>query len=163
MVWTTAQDVLILGANPAFAVGAIYQFIEDLPVITNVIDFLPRFQNLLLATMATTLLVRAEVTTLASAWKDDQKSTAKARNRVGLTFESVKIQPKQVLGQDVSQVLPPLGFDLPKLPESLMGSTLNNSALGYFDVSYLDSDLLVIRQNAPGGCFVLVKVEDTDP
>ena len=36
-------------------------------------------------------------------------------------------------------------------------------ALGYFDVEYLDDELLVIRQQNPGGVFALVKVDNYDP
>jgi hypothetical protein len=34
---------------------------------------------------------------------------------------------------------------------------------GYFDTTYLDEEMLIIRQNAPGGLFVLAKVPDNDP
>jgi hypothetical protein len=148
MVWTTAQDVLLLGANPVVSVGAIYQFISP-PTITNVIDFMPRFQNFLPPSLVANSMARAEVTTKASSRKNNP-------NRVGLNFERVALQGKEVLGQDVSQVLPPLGFDLPRIELS--------EDVGYFDVTYLDSEMLVIRQNAPGGCFVLVNVDtDTEP
>lgn len=149
MIWTTAQDVLILGANPIVTVGAIYQFIDP-PIVTNVIDFIPRLQNLLPPSLVPNSMVRAKVTTKASS------RTNAYPNRVGLRFERVQFQGQELLGQDVSQILPPLGFDLPRInvPEDV----------GYFDVTYLDSELLVIRQNAPGGCFVLVNVDsDTDP
>jgi hypothetical protein len=54
-------------------------------------------------------------------------------------------------------VFPPLGFDLPTLP----GTTQADSP-GFFDVTYLDDELLVIRQNQPGGIFVLVKVDSIE-
>jgi len=94
-------------------------------------------------------MARAEVTTQAS-------SRPMFPNRIGLLFEKVEFRGKELLGQDVSKLLPPLAFNLPRidLPDDV----------GYFDVTYLDSELLVIRQNSPGGCFVLVNVEnDTDP
>jgi hypothetical protein len=148
MVWTTAQDVLVLGANPVVSVGAIYQFISP-PTITNVIDFMPRIQNFLPPSLVLNSMGRAEVTTKASSRQNNP-------NRVGLNFERVALQGKEVLGQDVSQVLPPLGFDLPRIDLS--------EDVGYFDVTYLDSEMLIIRQNQPGGCFVLVNVDtDTDP
>jgi hypothetical protein len=34
------------------------------------------------------------------------------------------------------------------------------NALGYFDVVYLDDDLLVIKQNQPGGMFISSRVRD---
>ena len=149
MIWTTAQDVLILGANPLVTVGAIYQFIDP-PIVTNVIDFMPRLQNLLPPSIGPNSMVRAEVATVAS-------SRIHFPNRVGLSFQRVQFQGQELLGQDVSQLLPPLGFNLPRInvPDDV----------GYFDVTYLDAELLVIRQNSPGGCFVLVNVDrsDTDP
>lgn len=148
MVWTTAQDVLLLGANPVVSVGAIYQFISP-PTITNVIDFMPRFQNFLPPSLVANSMARAEVKTKAS-------SRINKPNRVGLNFERVEFQGKELLGQDVSKLLPPLGLDLPRIELS--------EDIGYFDITFLDSEMLVIRQNTPGGCFVLVNVDtDTEP
>jgi hypothetical protein len=148
MVWTTAPDVLILGANPFLTVGAIYQVFEP-PVVTNVIDLLPRIQNLVPPSMILGSLLRAKVQTKASPRKGNAM-------RIGLDFESVSLNPVELLGQSVAKTLPPLGFDLPKLFEV-------SEDVGFFDVSFLDKELLVIRQNAPGGLFVFVKVDDADP
>lgn len=145
MIWTTASDVLILGANPFVTVGAIYQLFDP-PIVTNVIDLLPRFQNLFPPSMVQGSLLRAKVQTRASKRTDPM--------RVGLDFESVKLSPVELLGQDVGS-LPPLGFDLPKLT--------GTDDVGFFDVTFLDDEMLIIRQNQPGGLFVLVKVDDTDP
>jgi hypothetical protein len=147
LIWTTASDVLILGANPFVTVGAIYQLIDP-PIVTNVIDLLPRIQNLFPPSMVQGSLLRAKVQTRASKRPDHPM-------RIGLDFESVKLSPVELLGQDVGS-LPPLGFDLPKLMEL-------PDDVGYFDVTFLDDEMLIIRQNQPGGLFVLVKVEDTDP
>merc|ERR1712232_1211515 len=100
MVWTTAQDVLVLAASPLATVGAIYQVIEP-PVATNVIDLIPRAQALFPPGIAPSLL-RLEVLTRA-------KSRENLPLRVGLTFEEVKAQPVDVLGMSVKDVLPPLG------------------------------------------------------
>jgi len=35
--------------------------------------------------------------------------------------------------------------------------------VGFFDVTFLDEELVVIRQNAPGGLFVLARVDDASP
>jgi PAP_fibrillin len=168
MVWTTAPDVLILGANPLVTVGAIYQLFTP-PVVTNVIDFLPRFHNLFQAAAAPSssssssslsvdTLVRAEVRTRASPRPGRPM-------RVGLVFESVRLEPIEVFGSSaVAGFLPPLAFDLPRLPSLLVGEpTKDSDAVGYFDVTYLDSELLILRQNAPGGLFVLTRVENSDP
>lgn len=149
MIWTTASDVLVLGASPVATVGAIYQIFHP-PVVTNVIDFIPRFQALLPPSLVPPTLVRAKVKTRASPRPDYP-------NRIGLLFESVKLQPVEVLGQDTSS-LPPFSANLPKIP-----GTDSDSGPGYFDTTYLDDEMLIIRQNAPGGLFVLVKVDDSEP
>ena len=163
MVWTTAQDVLILNASPFSTVGAIYQVITDPPIITNVIDLIPRSQALLPINIAPSLL-RLKVTTRAKSRSDP--------NRIGLTFEKVQAQPMQILGFDnLDDFLPPLfQFNLPTLsniPE-IVQSTLNidmssDNSPGFFDVLYLDEELLIIAQNEPGGIFVLVKSDSFDP
>lgn len=150
MIWTTASDVLVLGASPVATVGAIYQLFDDLPVVTNVIDFIPKLQSLLPPNLVPASLIRAKVQTRASAREGFP-------NRVGLSFEAVKLQPVEFLGQDATS-LPPFAANLPKLP-----GTDNNDGPGYFDVTYLDDELLVIQQGAPGGLFALVKVTDSDP
>ena len=81
-------------------------------------------------------------------------------NRVGLVFEQVRVQPLQLFGMALD-VFPPLGFDLPRLPPSLTGTSADSP--GYFDVTYLDDDFLIIRQNAPGGVFVSIRVDNIDP
>jgi hypothetical protein len=149
LIWTTAQDVLVLAASPLSTVGAIYQVFAP-PVVTNIIDLLPRAQALFPPSLLPQSLLRAEVTTRASPRRDKM-------NRVGLVFEAVKLKPIEVFGYDAGQ-FPPLAFDLPKIP----GTDLESSP-GYFDVTYLDSELLIIRQNAPGGLFVLAKVDGNDP
>jgi hypothetical protein len=149
MIWTTAQDVLVLGASPLTTVGAIYQVFAP-PLVTNIIDFIPKVQALLPTSLFPSTLIRAEVTTRASPRTDMPM-------RVGLNFESVKLKPVEFLGMDVDN-LPPLGFDLPQIP-----GADSESSPGYFDVSYLDDELLIIRQNAPGGLFVLAKTDDSSP
>ena len=149
MIWTTASDVLVLGASPLSTVGAIYQIFEP-PVVTNVIDFIPRMQSLLPPSVVPSSLVRAKVKTRASP-------RTGFPNRVGLFFEAVQLQPVELLGVDTAS-LPPFAANLPKLP-----GTDNDSGPGYFDVTYLDDELLIITQNAPGGLFALVKVTDSDP
>jgi hypothetical protein len=150
MLWTTALDVVSLNASPFFTVGAIHQVFTP-PVVTNVIDFAPRLQSLFsFNNNNSDTWIRAQVRTRAS------RRTA---NRVGLVFEQVQLQPKQVLGFELD-VFPPLQFNLPRLPDSFTGSNVDSP--GFFDVTYLDEDLLIIRENAPGGLFVLLKVDSID-
>ena len=150
MVWTTALDVLSLEANPLATTGAIYQ-VFDPPVITNVIDLLPRIQSLLPPSLVPGSLLRANVQTRAY-------ERANKPNRIGLEFQSVQLQPVQALGMDVKDLLPPLGLDLPRLP----GMAQDENGPGYFDVTFLDDKFLIIRQQGDG-LFCLVKVDSIDP
>jgi hypothetical protein len=151
MIWTDAQDVLVLSLNPVASIGAIYQVFSP-PVVTNIIDFIPRAQALLPPSLVKPTLFRAEVTTRASV-------RANRPNRVGLDFEMVKLKAVKVLGFEVGENLPSLGFDLPRI--NLAGS--NPDTPGYFDVTFLDDEMLIIRQNAGLGLFVLIKVLENDP
>jgi hypothetical protein len=153
MVWTTALDVLNLAASPIAAPGAIYQVFEP-PIATNIIDLIPRIQSLL-PTQFPPSLVRAEVKTRASLRPNNS-------NRVGLNFEAVKLVPVEVFGMK-PDFLPPLNFNLPQIKlEDLPGAD-PNTAPGFFDVMYLDDEMLIIKQNAPGGYFAFIKVQDYDP
>eukprot|EP00804_Cyclotella_cryptica_P013883 CCRYP_002420-RA/>CCRYP_002420-RA protein AED:0.03 eAED:0.03 QI:101/1/1/1/1/1/2/149/327 len=170
MIWTTALDVVSLGASPLAAPSAIYQVITDPPIAKNIIDFIPRAQSFFPSTIAPPSLLRAEVTTRASSRKGNT-------NRVGLVFEGVKLQPIELLGNKVDN-LPPLSIDLtwpqntfdqiaPYIPGigsiAASNSKDDTDRPGYFDVEYLDDELLVIRQQAPGGVFALIKVDNFDP
>lgn len=171
MVWTSAFDVVSLGASPFAAPSAIYQDISNPPIATNIIDFIPRAQTLFPSAFSPPSLLRAEVKTRAS-------SRNGMSNRVGLIFEELKLQPIELLGQKVDN-LPPLSVDF-TWPRNLIdqlagfvpgldnlgfgdGENVNSDTPGFFDVDYLDDELLVIRQNAPGGVFALVKVDSCDP
>jgi len=153
MIWTTALDVLNLAANPVASPGAIYQVIDP-PIATNIIDLIPRAQSLLPLAFPSTL-VRAEVKTRTSLRPDGS-------NRVGLRFEAVKLNPVEVLGTK-TDFLPPLSVNLPSIRLEDLPGVDPAKAPGYFDVTYLDSDMLIIRQNAPGGYFVSIKVDNFDP
>ena len=163
------------------APSAIYQVITNPPIAINIIDFIPRIQSFFpsFLTPSISSLLRAEVTTRATPRKG-------MPNRIGLTFEGVKLQPVELFGRRVdngnSLLLPSLEIDL-TWPQSLLGQiapylpggigeVLDPSRRvggsddvdkpGYFDVEYLDDELLVIRQQAPGGVFALVKVDSYD-
>ena len=169
MIWTSAFDVVSLGASPIAAPSAIYQVITDPPIATNIIDFIPRAQTFFPSSSVPSSLLRAEVTTRASSRRG-------SANRVGLFFEGVKLQPIELLGQKVDN-LPPLSVDLtwqqglidqvatfvPGLENFSSEGKDDVDAPGYFDVEYLDDELLIIRQQAPGGRFALVKVDNYDP
>lgn len=150
MIWTTALDVLSLEVSPIFSTGAIHQVFQGRSV-TNVIDFIPRVQSILPISSNLNSMVRAKVQTRACQPSVKDSSG----NRVGLIFESVQVQPKQLLGLDTS-TLPALAVDLPKLPGT------GDESPGYFDVLYLDDELLIIQQSQPGGLFALVRVDSVD-
>jgi len=152
MVWTTALDVLNLGASPVASPGAIYQVIEP-PIATNIIDFIPRAQSLFPETFPSSL-VRAEVKTRTSKRAET--------NRIGLDFESVKLAPVEILGFD-AKTLPPFSINFPKIKISDLPGVDPETAPEFFDVVYLDDDMLIIQQNMPGGYFVSIKVPDCDP
>ena len=162
------------------APSAIYQDIRNPPVAINIIDFIPRSQTLLPLSISPPSLLRAKVATRTS-------SRANMSNRVGLSFEGLELQPIELLGRRVDG-LPPLSVDF-TWPGNLLrdlaalvpgldlddlgltsgggsggaGNRTNDDAPGFFDVEYLDDEMLIIRQQAPGGVFVLVKVDSCDP
>ena len=150
------------------APSAIYQVITDPPIATNVIDFIPRAQTFFPSSITPPSLLRAEVATRASSRRGNS-------NRVGLVFEGLKLQPIELLGKKVDN-LPPLSIDLtwqqnlfdqfapilPGLGNMNSDSGDDTDKPGYFDVDYLDDELLVIRQQG-GGVFALVKVDNYDP
>jgi len=151
MIWTTALDVLNLGASPTLVPAGIYQVIDP-PIATNIIDFTPRAQALLPVGFPSTV-IRAKVQTRASI---------RDVNRVGLIFESVQLKPVEVFGFNADS-LPPLKIDLPRVNIQDLPGVNAKTAPGFFDVTYLDRDMLIIKQNAPGGYFVSLKVSNYDP
>ena len=172
MIWTSAFDVVSLGASPISTTSAIYQDISNPPVAINIIDFIPKTQSVLPSAFSPPSLLRAEVATRASS------RGLSTNDRVGLVFEGLKLQPIELLGQKVD-TLPPLSIDfrwpknlvmklaelVPGLDPSSIGSSgdENVDAPGYFDIEYVDDELLIIRQQAPGGIFALVKVDSCEP
>ena len=95
----------------------------------------------------------------------------------GAIVRGVELQPIELLGRRVDG-LPPLSVDItwpgilkelaaliPGLGNALLGS-VNDDAHGYFDVEYLDDELLIRQQGirqAPRGVLALVKVDSCDP
>jgi len=148
MIWTTASDVLLLQASPLATVGAIHQVYNEGLVISNVIDFIPRVQSIFPGLLPSTVF-RATVST---------QGMKLSNNRVELQFQRVQVAAIEVLGQTLD--FPAVGADLPQLPESLSSSSSSNN--GYFDILFQDATMLVIRQNAPGGIFVSVRVPSLD-
>lgn len=136
LIYTSAPDVSTLNANPLVAVGAVYQDARDWPTIVNVIDSTPRISSLAPAAIQADTATRLRVVTRAEP---------RSPTRVGLTFERAEVQPLSLLG--FSLPFPALGLDLPQ-------------ASSYFEVRFLDDDVLVIEQASPGGIFASVAVDE---
>lgn len=153
LVYTSAADVLGLDTSPFVAIGDIYQDIEvgEPSTVTNVITLFPRLGALVPALDVTPSGGRSTVATLRVGTR------ARARNetRVGLTFESVSFDAQSLLGVDVATLLPKLSAPLLRLPGS--GGADSEASPSYFDVLFVDHDMLIIQQNAPGGVFVAVR------
>ena len=150
LVYTDAFDVVSLAASPVAALRGIYFEINRDGESSNLIEFAPRLEaNFGKAFPETT--VRARVKT---------RSKARSETRVGLSFVGASIEPQKFLGFDAS-VLPPLGVDFPKLPSLMIGAEDNadSSSPGFYDIKYLDNDLLILNQNEPGGVFVSTRVQ----
>mmetsp|Transcript_16845 Transcript_16845/g.20669 ORF Transcript_16845/g.20669 Transcript_16845/m.20669 type:complete len:202 (-) Transcript_16845:314-919(-) len=185
LVYTSASDVSVLGANPVFTLGGIYQDARMLPTVINVIDARPKILALAPTQFA------ASIDTLS---RQKVFTTAKARgpNRIGLAFDRVEIEPKTFFGRDLPRLPFALGIDLPKFPAEAQKQLFDvaNSIFGqiapdsftsfdsdwtttdedsdsgnpaYFDVNYLDEDFLVIQQASPGGVFAAVAVDQLSP
>jgi hypothetical protein len=145
LVYTNATDVLSLDANPLAGVGPISQEISLPAKVVNVIDLYPRLASLL-PPGALRTATRLRVST---------RARARSATRVGLTFESVGVESQALLGLDLTSLLPTLSLPLPSLGGNAGADDAASGA--YFDVGYLDDELLVILQNQPGGAFVLVR------
>jgi hypothetical protein len=150
LIYTNAFDVLSL-ATPLNTVSAVYQELNpSKQTAVNIIDLIPRIPTTFFSSMPN-FLTRLKVKT---------KAYRRGPKRVGLNFESVEVQPLKDLLQ-----LPftPIKFDLPtKYLTELLSSSYDSP--GFFDVRYVDDDMLIIQQNAPGGYFVSVKVSSAhDP
>lgn len=153
LLYTTASDVLSLEGNPLIQVQSIYQIFRANGFITNIIDLGPRTASIIRNPLGDSVL-RQMVGT---------RGAARSPTRVGLSFESITSKPVSLLGQDVSN-LPPLSFDLPKLGDifNIGADSTTLDGASYFDILYLDNDLLVVTQSQPGGMFVLTKRPDLD-
>mmetsp|Transcript_29204 Transcript_29204/g.32766 ORF Transcript_29204/g.32766 Transcript_29204/m.32766 type:complete len:283 (-) Transcript_29204:298-1146(-) len=145
MVWTTAFDVLSI-ATPISTVSAIYQVIDtSKSSAVNIIDLIPRVQSFLPPQIPTPI-TRLNVQTTA---------TRRGPKRVGLIFNSVEVEPIK----NVVELPFPIKVDFPTKNLENLWSDFDSP--GYFDVSFVDQNMLIIQQNVPGGCFISVKVPDT--
>ena len=151
LIYTSAYDVLTLDASPFWAVGEIYQQIEPPSSVTNAISLYPRAAAFL--PMAD-LTPSGQLSTVATL-RVSTRAKARDDRRVGLTFESVTFDAQSFLGQDVGSLLPALSTPLPRLPGS--GGADSDVSPSFFDVVFVDEDVLIIRQNEPGGVFIATK------
>ena len=163
LVYTSASDVSTLAANPLASLGGIYQDARELPVVVNVIDSFPR----LLANLPPEAASKLATTTRLRV---QTRARPRSATRVGLTFERVGAEQLAILGQEVPDWLPRPAVDLPQLgldvqrrifsvgDEEDPRDAASNPA--FFDVMYLDDELLVIKQGSPGGLFAAVAVDE---
>jgi len=147
LVYTNATDVLSLDVNPIAGVGPICQEIRLPDSVVNVITLYPRALGLLPAGVGATSTVLRVGT----------RARARSSTRVGLTFERVGVEARDFLGVDLSKILPQLSLPLPRVPGSNAAGADSDTSPAFFDVAYVDAELLFIVQNQPGGCFVLVR------
>ena len=149
MAYTTAFDVLTLNANPLTIVQQIRQVISRDGRSVNVIDLVPRVQSLLpYSVVGKGSTIRLKVFTSAFA---------RGASRVGLTFKRLESQLLSLFSVDINLRL--LGIDFPQVASGFGGGA---DGPGFFDVWYLDEDLLIISQNQPGGFFVNVRSSEED-
>lgn len=167
MVYTDAFDVLNLAASPFTLVQGIYQVIKGNGDSVNVIDLTSRASVLLPVQLATAIesVLRLKVFT---------QLRARTSARVGLTFDKIQIQPLKFLGMNPS--IGSLSYQLPKpfISDAIAAFTPaqadadgkdkdkgvhREAGFGYFDVLYLDEDMLIIRQNQPGGIFINMRAD----
>ena len=163
LVYTSASDVSTLAANPLASLGGIYQDARELPVVTNVIDSFPR----LLANLPPDTASKLATTTRLRV---QTRARPRSGTRVGLSFERVGAEQLAVLGQAVPDWLPRPAVDLPQLGLDVQRRIFNvgddedprdaASNPAFFDVMFLDEELLVIKQGSPGGMFAAVAVDD---
>ena len=163
LVYTSASDVSTLAANPLASLGGIYQDARELPVVVNVIDSFPR----LLANLPPDAASRLATTTRLRV---QTRARPRSATRVGLSFERVGAEQLAILGQEVPDWLPRPAVDLPQLGLDVQRRIFNvgddedprdaASNPAFFDVMYLDDELLVIKQGSPGGMFAAVAVDE---
>ena len=163
LVYTSASDVSTLAANPLASLGGIYQDARELPVVVNVIDSFPR----LLANLPPEAASKLATTTRLRV---QTRARPRSATRVGLTFERVGAEQLAVLGQAVPDWIPRPAVDLPQLGLDVQRRIFSvgdeedprdaASNPVFFDVMYLDGELLVIKQGSPGGMFAAVAVDE---
>ena len=163
LVYTSASDVSTLAANPLASLGGIYQDARELPVVVNVIDSFPR----LLANLPPDAASKLATTTRLRV---QTRARPRSATRVGLSFERVGAEQLAILGQEVPDWLPRPAVDLPQIGLDVQRRIFSvgddedprdaASNPAFFDVMYLDDELLVIKQGSPGGMFAAVAVDE---
>ena len=152
LVYTDAFDVVSLASSPLTALRGIYFEIDRKGESSNIIDFAPRFEANLPTNINLGSTLRARVKT---------RSKARSSTRVGLSFIGAALEPQTLLGFDV-KFAPPLGVDFPSLPSLGFGAESNggedDNSPGFYDIRYLDDELLILNQNEPGGVFISSRV-----
>ncbi len=154
LVYTDAFDVVSLASTPFTALRGIYFEIDRRGTSSNIIDFAPRLEANLPSSINLGSTLRARVKT---------KSKARSSTRVGLSFVGVSLEPQSLLGFDI-RFAPPIGVDFPSLPSLGFGADSRedngDNSPGFYDIMYLDDNLLILSQNEPGGVFISTKLSE---
>ena len=75
---------------------------------------------------------------------------------------AVGVEQRALFGVDLSKLLPPLSVPLPVVPGSNAAGAEDSTSPAFFEIGYLDFDMLLILQNQPGGAFVLVRETENE-
>lgn len=151
LVWTTAQNILVLNGSPFATAGAIYLVVEP-PIVTSIIDFVPRYESLFPVNRLPHTLTRAKTRSKAS-------TSLSSTRTIRLTQESVNVKTLDILGRKTGSALPALNLKVPKLP----GASDSDESQRALRVLFLDGKMLITKQDEPGGINVFVKVDDAEP
>ena len=89
------------------------------------------------------------------------RAVRRSPTRAGLSFLKVGGRALTLLGAPLPPALAPPPLDLPfPFGRGAPADAAAEAGGAFFDVLFVDEEVLVIRQGAPGGCFVSVRVDD---
>mmetsp|Transcript_47947 Transcript_47947/g.113006 ORF Transcript_47947/g.113006 Transcript_47947/m.113006 type:complete len:311 (+) Transcript_47947:103-1035(+) len=146
LLFTSAFDVLSLGAIPLVLPGQIFQNVyerdgEGMLTVDNVVELSPATEPILSA-MSFGSTLQLVVTA---------RGVKQGTDQVGISFEKSRLQPLSLMGQDVSALFPPLDVPL-ELPQDVRTAT-DIMAQGSIRTTFLDEDMRIARGAAGNGLY----------